>query len=186
MLTTTTNTHKVELICSLIPVLDDKPLLHSLMGRPDLDTLCTLYCGRQELPRHESENLSEVTDDIKAEELWRVLRPLSGLHAPWNWNWPLSGDPHQIANDFHTVVSRAVFGVPLFDFVKCALGYNSQALSIDALLNTACNSRGSLQRAIQVLPQTKDTYVKVEKVSYNHLQGPNTNQKRYCGHDTTR
>jgi hypothetical protein len=59
--------------------------------------------------------------------------------------------------------------VPLFDFVKCALGYNSQALSVDALLNAACDARNSLQRAIQGLPQTKDTYVEVEKVSYNHL-----------------
>jgi hypothetical protein len=165
MLTTATNTREVELICSLIPVWDDKPLLRSLIGRPDLDALFILYCRHHELPGHESENLSKVTDDIKAQELWRVLRPLSGYHAPWDWNWPLSGDPCQIADDFHAVISRAVFGVPLLDFVKCALGYNSQALSVDALLNAACDARNSLQKAIQGRPQTKDTYVKVEKVS---------------------
>ena len=84
-------------------------------------------------------------------------------------NWPLSRHPRQIADDFHAVVSRAIFVVPLLDFVKCALGYNSQALSVDALLNAACDARNRLQRAIQGLPQTKDTYVEVEKVSYNHL-----------------
>lgn len=97
-----------------------------------------------------------------------VLRPLSRYHAPWDWKWPLSGEPRQIADDFHAVVSRAVFGVSLLDFVKCALRYNNQALSIDTLLNTTCNARNSLQKAIQGLPQTKDTYVEVEKVSYNH------------------
>ena len=168
-LTTATEPREVKRICSLIPVQDDKTLLRPLIGRPDLDTLFTLYCGRRELPKHESENPSKVTDDIKAQELLRVLRPLSGYYAPWDWNWPLSGDPRQIADDFHAVVSRAVFGVPLLDFVKCALGYNSQALSVDALLNAACNARNSLQRAIQGLPQTKDTYVEVEKVSYSHL-----------------
>jgi hypothetical protein len=143
-----------------------------LMGRPDLDTLFTLYCGRRELPEHESENASKVTDDIKAQKLWRVLRPLSGYHAPWDWNWPLSGDPRQIADDFHAVVSRAVFGVPLFDFVKCALGYNSQALSVDALLNAACDARNSLQRVIQGRPQTKDTYVKSRRLVTTIYRNP--------------
>ena len=59
--------------------------------------------------------------------------------------------------------------VPQLDFVKCALGYNSQALSVDTLLNAAYDARNSLQRVIQGLPQTKDTYIGVEKVSYNHL-----------------
>ena len=168
-LTTATNTRIVELVCSLIPVLDEKALLRSLIGRPDLDILFTLYCGRREFPGHESENPSKVTDDIKAQKLWRVLRPLSRYHAPRDWNWPLSGDPRQIADDFYAVVSSAVFVVPLFDFVKCTFGYNNQALSIDALLNAACDARNSLQKPIQGLPQTKDTYIKVEKVSYNHL-----------------
>jgi hypothetical protein len=30
----------------------------------------------------------------------------------------------RIANDFHAAVCRAVFRVPLFDFVNCALGYS--------------------------------------------------------------
>ncbi len=88
--------------------------------------------------------------------------------VPWDWNWPLSGDPRQNVDDFHAVVFRAVFGAPLLHFVKCAPGYNSQALSVDA--------RNSLQREIQGLPQIKNTYVKVEQASYNH-----TNQKRCCG-----
>ncbi|KAH7317262.1 hypothetical protein BKA65DRAFT_557458 [Rhexocercosporidium sp. MPI-PUGE-AT-0058] len=166
-LTTATDPRKVEQICSLIPVQDDKTLLRPLMGRPDLDTLFTLHCGRRELPGHESENPSKVTDDIKAQKLWRVLRPPSGYHAPWDWNWPLSGDPRQIADDFHAVVSRAIFGVPLFDFVKCALRYNNQALFNDALLDAACDARNSLQRAIQGLRQTKDTYIEVEKILWS-------------------
>ena len=185
-LLTATDPRKVERICSLIPVQDNKTILRLLMGRPDLDTLFTLHCRRWALPGYLRDNPSKVTDDIKAQELWRVLRPLSGYHAPWDWYWPLSGDPRQIADDFHAVVSRAIFVVPLLDFVKCALGYNSQALSVDALLNAACDARNSLQKAIQGHPQTKDTYVEVEKVSYNHLWGPSTNQKRYYGHGTTR
>jgi hypothetical protein len=112
MLTTAINTRKLELICSLIPGLDDKTLLRSVMGRPDLDTLFTLHCGRRKLPRHESENPSKVTDDIKAQELWRVLRPLSGYHAPWDWNWPLSGDPRQIADDFQPPFFVQSSGLP--------------------------------------------------------------------------
>ena len=163
----TTDRCKVKQICLLIPVQDDETLLRSLIERQDLDTLFQIYCGRREIRGYENENVSKVTRNIKAQELWRVLRPSSGYHA-MDWNWPLSENPRQIADDFHAVVSRAVFGVPLFDFVKCALGYNSQALSVNSLLNDARDARNSLQIAIQD-PQTEDTYVEVEKVGYNHL-----------------
>jgi hypothetical protein len=84
--------------------------------------------------------------------------------APWDWNWqpPLSGDPRKIADDFHAAACGAVFRVPLFDFVKCALGY-IKALFIESLLNTARDIRTSLQSAFRNRPETKDTYIKVEK-----------------------
>jgi hypothetical protein len=70
----------------------------------------------------------------------------------WDWNWqpPLLrlGDPRKIADDFHAAVCRAVFRVPLFDFVKCALGYNSRALFVESLLNAARDVRSSLLRRV--------------------------------------
>jgi hypothetical protein len=165
-LTTATDPRKVEKICLFIPVLDDKTLLRPLMARPDLDTLFTFHCGR-ELPGHVSEHPSNITDDMKAQELLRVLRPVSEGHGPWDWNWPLSGDPRQIADDFDAAVFRAVLQVPPLDFVKCALGYRSQV--IHALINNACDIKESLQNAMKGCPHSKDTYVQVEEVSYTHL-----------------
>ncbi|RFU32907.1 hypothetical protein B7463_g3430, partial [Scytalidium lignicola] len=162
---TTTNTHKVKLICSLILFLDDKTLLHTLVKRPDLDTLFALYCG-QELPGQGNNNCSQQIDNFKAQTLWRVLRFPSGYNSPWDWNWQpwLLGDPCEIAGEFHTAVSRAIFQVPLFDFVQCALGYHSKAISVGSLFSAVCDIRSILQGAIQDHPSIKDTYTKVEEI----------------------
>jgi hypothetical protein len=171
MVTTTTDTGKVKVICSLIPFMDEAILLGLLMGRSDLDTLFTLHC-KQNIPLQQSGDPSKLTDDIKAQELWQALR-FPGYGVPWDRNWqpPLSGDPYKIADEFHAAVCRAVFRVPPLDFVKCALGYNSKAVSAEALLNAACEVRNSLRRAFQDRPETKDTYLKVEKVSNHHSAG---------------
>jgi hypothetical protein len=168
MLITTTTTGEVELICSLIPFIDETTLLGLLSRRSDLDTLFILHCT-QNGPEQQSGDPSKLTDDIKAQELWRALRFPSGYRAPWDWNWqlPLSGDPRKIADDFHAAVCRAVFRVPLFDFVKCALGY-SKALFIESLLNAVRDVRTSLQSAFRDRPETKDIYIKVEKVSKHY------------------
>jgi hypothetical protein len=171
MLITTTSIRNVELISTLIPFIDETTLLGLLSRRSDLDTLFTLHC-KQNGPEQQSGDLSKLTADIKAQGLWRALRFPSGYRAPWDWNWqpPLSGDPRKIADDFHAAVCRAVFRVPLFDFVKCALGY-SKALFIESLLNAVRDVRTSLQSAFQDRPKTKDTYMKVEKVSKHHSAG---------------
>ncbi|KAN0089255.1 hypothetical protein V8E51_019515 [Hyaloscypha variabilis] len=117
----------------------------------DLDTLFTLHY-KQNGPEQQSGDLSKLTADIKAQELWRALRFPSGYR-----------DPVKIADDFHAAVCRAVFRVPPFDFVKSALGY-SEALFIESLLNAARDVRTGLQSAFRDRPETKDTYVKVEKI----------------------
>lgn len=169
MLITTTSTRDVELICALIPFVDEMTLLGLLSRRSDLDTLFTLHCKQNV---QQSGDPSKLTDDIKAQELWRALRFPSGYRAPWDWNWqpPLSGDPSKIADDFHAAVCRAVFRVPLFNFVRYALGY-SKALSIESLLIATRDVRTSLQSKFQHRPETKDTYIKVEKVSEHHSTG---------------
>jgi hypothetical protein len=170
MLITTASTRDVELICSLIPFTDETTLLGLLKGRSDLDTLFILHC-KQNVPEQQSGDPSKFTDELKAQELWRVLRFPSGCSASWDWNWqpPRSGDPHKIADDFHAAVCRAVFRIPLSDFVKYALGYNSKALSVVSLFNAACDVRSSLQTAFQGRPETKGTYVEVEKVACNRI-----------------
>lgn len=167
-LKTTKSMSKVETICSIVPFMDEKPPLSRLMRRSDLDILFLLHCKSQNPPVGQSQAL-EMTNHMKAKELWRVLRCPS-RDAPWDWNWqpPLSGDPSEIAYDFHTIVSRAVFRVPLSDFVKCALGHSTQAISVGALLSAVCDVRDSLQGSIHSLLETKKIYINVEKVSLRH------------------
>lgn len=169
-LVTTTTTGKVEVICSLIPFEDERIALRLLKARSDLDILFTLHYRGQKIPGEQSVYPS---DDFKATELWRVLRFPPGYGVPWDRNWqpPLSGDPYEIADEFHAAVCRAVFRVPPLDFVKCALGYNSKAISAESLLNAACEVRNSLRRTFQDRPETKDTYLKVGRVSNHHSAG---------------
>ena len=105
-----------------------------------------------------------LTDDFKAKEVWRVLRFLSTSGASWDLNWqpPLAGDPQEIADQLHTAVSRAVFRVPLREWVKYALGY--KAVVVESLLNSLCNVRDSIQTAIRDSPTIRHTYINVEKV----------------------
>ncbi|CAG8977994.1 hypothetical protein HYALB_00000663 [Hymenoscyphus albidus] len=114
ILRTTTNTYKIEMICSLIPFKDEKALFKVLEARSDLDTLFAHYCGSGE----QTVDLSR-TNNEKAAEIWRVLRYPPGYGVSWDWNWemPLTGDPGEIANEFHAAVCRAVFRIPLLDFV---------------------------------------------------------------------
>jgi hypothetical protein len=170
MLVTTTKTGKVEVICSLIPFEDERIALGPLKARSDLDTLFTLHYRGQKIPGQQN---ADYSNEFKASELWRVLRSPSEYCAPWDHNWqpPLLENPDQIADQFHAAVCRAVFRVPPLDFVKCALGYNSKAFSAESLLNAACEVRNSLRRAFQDRPETKDTYLKVEKVSNHHSAG---------------
>jgi hypothetical protein len=83
----------------------------------------------------------------------------------------LSGDPCKLADDFHAAVCRAVFQTPLFYFVKYALRYKSKVLFIGSLLDAAWDGRRCLQTAFQDHPETKDTYIEVEKVSKQYSVG---------------
>ncbi|KAH6667184.1 hypothetical protein B0J14DRAFT_704750 [Halenospora varia] len=140
---TTTNIGKVEVICSLIPGLDGTTMIGHLKAHP-----------------------SDLTADVKANALWRVLQTPPGYsESPWNWNWqpPLKGVPSKIAADFHATVCCAIFRVPFFDFVKCALGYNTKAHFVRSLLHAACDVRDGLRTEFQDRPRTKDIYIEVEK-----------------------
>ncbi|CAM6002783.1 unnamed protein product [Sphagnum balticum] len=53
MLRTTTNIGKVEVICSLLPMEDEKSAIRLLEGRPDLDMLFALHCRHQELSKEQ-------------------------------------------------------------------------------------------------------------------------------------
>lgn len=165
ILRTTTNTYKIEMICSLIPSKDEIALFKVLKARSDLDTIFARYCGSGE----QIVDLSR-TNNEKAAEIWRVLRYPPGYGVSWDWNWqlPLSGDPCEIANEFHTAVCRAVFRVPLLDFVRCSFGYNSKALSIKFLLDAVCKVRDSLRQAFQNHSERKDLFIRVQKVSKHH------------------
>jgi hypothetical protein len=165
MLITTTEIRDVELICTLIPFIDETTLLDLLSRRSDLDTLFKLHCI-QDGPEQQSIDPSGLMNDVKARELWRALRFPPGHHTPWDWDWqpPLSGDPRKIADGFHAAVYRAVFRVPPFDLVKCALRY-SKPIFLESLLNAARDVRSSLQSIFQDRPEVKENYIKVEEVS---------------------
>jgi hypothetical protein len=77
----------------------------------------------------------------------------------------MSGDTRDIATQFHTTVCGAVFRIPLLDFVRCALSYNSQAISIESLLYTVYELRNDLRLVFRNRPEIKELYIKVQKVS---------------------
>ena len=121
---TTKNIGRVEVICSLIPGVDEVAIVGYLKERSDLDTLF------QNLSRDQHEGPSNLSVDFKANELWRVLQmPLGYSGSPWDWNWrpPLEGMPSRITADFHATVCQVIFRISFSDFVKYALGYTTQA-----------------------------------------------------------
>jgi hypothetical protein len=84
---TTKSTGKVEVICSLIPGVDETAMVDHLKARSDLDTLFELYCRYPNPPREQRADPSNLTVDFKAYELWRALQmPLGYSESPWNWN----------------------------------------------------------------------------------------------------
>lgn len=166
MLMTTTNTDKVKVICSLLPVENEEITIRLLKARPDLDTLFALHCGDQDPSKERADPLA-LTVDFKANELWRKFKMPRGYgESPWDWNWqsPLLGTASEIADKFHAAVCRAVFRIPFLDFVKWALG--SDALFVGSLFNTVCDVCDRLQSEIASIPGRKNVYVEVEKVSW--------------------
>ncbi|TVY17568.1 hypothetical protein LARI1_G004948 [Lachnellula arida] len=163
MLITTTNISKVEGICSLIPFYDETNTIGLLKARPDLEKLFALHCRDQE-------DLSSLTDDVKAIRLWRKFRSSPGYsEVQLNWDSLLSGTACEIADIFYADICRAIFRVPFLDFVKLALGSN--AFFIRSLFNTACEVRDTLQRRIIDDPSRKDIYIEVEKIlEMRHLK----------------
>ncbi|KAG9228670.1 hypothetical protein BJ875DRAFT_476907 [Amylocarpus encephaloides] len=157
MLRTTTNTRKVKVICSFILFKEESDLRELIQARSDLETLLALCCEFQKHSDEQSVDLS-LTDEVKANAVWRVLRFPPGYYVPWDWSWhpPLSGDPTEIANQFHATVCRAVFRIILLDFVRCALGHNNQAISMESLLYAVYEVRDSLRLAFENRPETKD------------------------------
>ncbi|MAD82895.1 MAG: hypothetical protein CL912_08020 [Deltaproteobacteria bacterium] len=164
----TKNSGKVEVICSLIPGMDQTAVVGSLKARPDLEKLFALYCENQNRSRDQAIHPSTLTVDFKANELWRALQmPPGGGRAPWNWDWeaPLEGTPSEIAAEVHATVCQAIFRIPFSDFVKYALGYSTKALFLNSLLGAVCDVRDSLQTVYQDHPKMLETYVEVESVS---------------------
>ena len=165
---TTKSIGKVEVICSLIPGVDEMALIDYLKERSDLDTLFALHFKYQNLSGDQREDPSALTVDFKANELWRLLRMPPGCgEAPWDWNWhpTLEGVPSEIAAEFHAAVCQAVFRIPFSDFVKSALGYNTKAHFLNSLVDAVCDVRANLRTEYQGCPRTQEIYVEVEKVS---------------------
>jgi len=165
---TTKNAGKVEVICSLIPGVDEVAMVGYLKERSDLDTLFARRCRYQDLSREPRADPSNLPVDFKANELWRVLRMPPGCgEAPWDWNWhpPLEGIPSEIAAEFHATVCQAIFRLPFSDFVKCALGYSTKAQCLNSLLDAVCDVRDNLRTEYQGRPRIQEIYSKVEKVS---------------------
>ena len=165
---TTKNAGKVEVICSLIPGVDEVAMVGYLKERSDLDTLFARRCRYQELSREPRADPSNLPVDFKANELWRVLQmPLEYSGSPWDWNWrpPLEGVPSKIAADFHATVCQAIFRIPFSDFVKYALGYTTKARFLNNLLDGVCDIRDNLRTEYRNCPSIQDIYVEVEKVS---------------------
>jgi hypothetical protein len=79
----------------------------------------------------------------------------------------MAGNPPEIADQLHAAVSRAVFRVPLGDWVKYALGY--KAVVVESLLASLCDIRDGLQMAFQDSPWTRHTYINIEKVRREYL-----------------
>ena len=165
---TTKNAGKVEVICSLIPGVDEVAMVGYLKERSDLDTLFARRCRYQDLSREPRADPSNLPVDFKANELWRVLQmPLEYSGSPWDWNWrpPLEGVPSKIAADIHATVCQAIFRIPFSDFVKYALGYTTKARFLNNLLDGVCDIRDNLRTEYRNCPSIQDIYVEVEKVS---------------------
>jgi len=163
---TTKNIGKVEVICSLIPGVDEVAMVGYLKERSDLDTLF------QNLSRDQHADPSNLSVDFKANELWRVLQiPLESSESPWDWNWhpPLEGIPSEIAAEFHATVCQAVFRIPFSNFVKYALGYTTKARFLNNLLDGVCDIRDELRREFMGRPRVKEFYFAVEKVNKDGL-----------------
>ncbi|KAH7330027.1 hypothetical protein BKA65DRAFT_480193 [Rhexocercosporidium sp. MPI-PUGE-AT-0058] len=157
---TTKNTGKVEVICSLIPGVDEAAMVGYLKERSDLDTIF------QNLSRDQHADPSNLSVDFKANELWRVLHmPLEYSESPWDWNWypPLEGIPSEIAAEFHATVCQAIFRIPFSDFVKYALGYTTKARFLNNLLHGVCDRRDKLRTEFLDRPQMKEIYIDIEK-----------------------
>ena len=165
---TTKNAGKVEVICSLIPGVDEVAMVGYLKERSDLDTLFARRCRYQDLSREPRADPSNLPVDFKANELWRVLQmPLEYSGSPWDWNWrpPLEGIPSEIAADFHATVCQAIFRIPFSDFVEYALGYTTKARFLSNLLDGVCDIRDKLRTEFLDRPQIKEIYIDIEKVS---------------------
>ncbi|KAE8441390.1 hypothetical protein EG329_005017 [Mollisiaceae sp. DMI_Dod_QoI] len=143
---TTKNTGKVEVICSLIPDLDEAAMVGYLKKRSDLDTLF------QNLSRDQHADPSNLSVDFKANELWRVLQ------MPFEYRIP-----SEIAAEFHATVCQAIFRVPFSDFVKYALGYTTKARFLTNLLHGVCDRRDKLRSEFLDRPQIKKIYIDIEK-----------------------
>jgi hypothetical protein len=82
---TTKSTGKVEVICSLIPGVDETVMLGHLKARSDHDTPFELYCRYLNLPREQRADPSNLTVDFQGNELWRALQMPHGYsESPWN------------------------------------------------------------------------------------------------------
>lgn len=156
----------VKTICSLLPLEDEKAAIKCLKARSDFNTLFALHCRDRGFSEEKGANHTRLSIDSSSCELWNKLRvPQAYSQSPWDWNWQpfLSRTAPEIAIHLHTVVCRAVFRIPLLDFVKWAIGFD--VLLIRSFINTIEDVCNSLRRAILVVPGRKDIYVKVEKVS---------------------
>jgi len=82
----TTNTiNKIEVIYSLLPLENEKTVIKLLKARLDLDTVFARHCRNQDLSKEQRIDLSNLTVDFKANELWRVLQmPLEYSGSPWD------------------------------------------------------------------------------------------------------
>lgn len=79
-----------------------------------------------------------------------MLRFHLGNGPLWDWIWqpPLLGDSYEIANKFHTAVSRTMFRIPLLDLVRFALGYDN-ASNPKALFSAARDVSSGLRDKFQ-------------------------------------
>ncbi|KAH7418819.1 hypothetical protein BKA64DRAFT_635935 [Cadophora sp. MPI-SDFR-AT-0126] len=69
----TGNTWEVEVVCSLIPVVDETVLVGCLKKRPDLDTLFALNCGYQDRYGDQRMDPQALTVGFKANKLWQAI-----------------------------------------------------------------------------------------------------------------
>ncbi|KAL2063213.1 hypothetical protein VTL71DRAFT_5017 [Oculimacula yallundae] len=169
---TTKNSGKVEVICSLIPGVDEIAMVGYLKERSDLDTLFALHCRHQNLSSDQRVDPPALTVDFKANELWRLLRMPPGYgEAPWDWNWhpPLEGIPSEIATEFHTTVCQAIFRIPFSDFVKCALRYSTKAHFLKNLVDAVYDVRDNLRTEYQDRPGIQGIYVEALKQRHHPL-----------------